>query len=241
MQSTIQIGLTYTGTDYKHNNYVQWLKQGDPSVEVIRLSVADDNLALVSAMDGVVISGGVDVHPKEYGSTVFSYANAPAAFDEARDQFEKTVYAITQQYKIPLLGICRGMQLINCILGGTLTHDMGEELNDIHRFDETDQLHEVHIEPGTMLYHITGNEKETANSAHHQCIEKLGNGLLVNCSSGCGIIEGVEWAGNTGQSFFLGVQWHPERMYQHGLEQSPLSKNIREKFMEAIHTNKQQQ
>jgi putative glutamine amidotransferase len=238
MQSTIKIGLTYTGSEHKHNNYVRWLMKDNPAIEITRLSAADNNLGLVQSLDGIVISGGVDIHPKEYGSAVLNYANAPAAFDEARDHFEKTVYAISQQHRIPLLGVCRGMQLVNCMLGGTLTHDMGDELNAIHRFDERDRLHEIHIEAGTLLYNIAASKKELANSAHHQCIEKLGEGLTINCTSGCGIIEGVEWADNSRKSFFLGVQWHPERMYQHGLEESPLSKNIRDTFLKAININK---
>ncbi len=239
MQATIKIGLTYTGSEHKHINYVNWLKNDDPAIEIVKLSAADNNLELTQALDGIVISGGVDIHPKEYGSTMLNYANAPAAFDEARDQFEKAVYAISQQHNIPLLGVCRGMQLVNCILGGTLIHDLGDALNATHRFDEKDQLHEIHIEPGTLLYHITGKENELANSAHHQCIDRLGNELTINCTSGCGIIEGVEWSGNTRKSFFLGVQWHPERMYQHGLAESPLSQNIRDKFLEAVKINQQ--
>jgi putative glutamine amidotransferase len=239
MSTTIKIGLTYTGSEHKHNNYVRWLKKDNPEIEIIKLSAADDNLELVQALDGIVISGGVDIHPGEYGSTVSDYANAPAAFDEARDQFEKAVYAISRQHNTPLLGVCRGMQLVNCILGGTLTHDMGDELNSIHRFDEKDQLHEIHIEPGSLLYNITGKEKELANSAHHQCIDRLGNELVINSTSGCGIIEGVEWADKSRKSFFLGVQWHPERMYQHGLDESPLSKNIRDTFLEAVKINQQ--
>jgi putative glutamine amidotransferase len=241
MPSVLQIGLTYTGSEHKHNNYVSWLQQYGPEVNIITLSANDVDTALIETLDGIVISGGVDIHPKEYGSELTVYANAPAEFDEARDQFEKTVFAISQQHHIPLLGICRGMQLVNCILGGTLTHDMGDELNSIHRFDTTDKLHEIHIEPNSLLYNIAGKEKETANSAHHQCIDRPGLDLKINSTSGSGIIEGVEWAEPVNRPFFLGVQWHPERMYQHGLEASPLSKNIREKFIEAVKKNKQNQ
>jgi putative glutamine amidotransferase len=239
MAAVIKIGLTYTGSEQKHNNYVNWLKKDHPEIEIVKLSVADNNLELVQALDGIVISGGVDIHPKEYGSTVLNYANKPVAFDEARDQFEKAVYTITQQHSIPLLGICRGMQLVNCILGGTLTQDMGGELNAIHRFNETDRLHQIHIERNSLLYNITDQEKVIANSAHHQCIDRLGDALAINCTSGCGIIEGVEWADSSGKPFFLGVQWHPERMYQHELGESPLSKNIRDTFLEAVKINKQ--
>jgi putative glutamine amidotransferase len=239
MPSSINIGLTYTGSAQKHSNYVNWLKKDLPGIEVIRLSAADNNLHMVQSLDGIVLSGGVDVHPKQYGSSNTNYANAPELFDEARDAFEKAVYTIGLHQAIPLLAICRGMQLVNCIHGGTLTQDMGDELNAIHRSADKDRLHDIYIEPGTLLHRITTTQKEITNSAHHQCISKLADKLRVNCISEGGIIEGVEWESGYDTSFFLGVQWHPERMYQHRLEQSPLSKNIRDTFIEAIYINQQ--
>jgi putative glutamine amidotransferase len=233
MQQIIRIGLTYTGTEEKHYNYVNWLK-GDDQIEITRLSAADNNLDKVAEMDALVLSGGVDTHPKNYGSTVTHYPNAPAKYQEDRDEFEIAVFKKSQELQLPVLAICRGMQLINCVLGGDLVQDIGPEANELHRSDTTDEQHEVIILPGTLLADIAQVEKDEANSAHHQCVNTLGKGLLANALSADGITEGYEWEDKSGKAFLLGVQWHPERMYKLGLAASPLSKNIREYFMGAV-------
>ncbi|MBL0359072.1 MAG: gamma-glutamyl-gamma-aminobutyrate hydrolase family protein [Chitinophagaceae bacterium] len=239
-QNKIRIGLTYTGTAEKHNNYVNWLV-GNDAVEITRLSAADNNLEKVKEMDAVVLSGGVDTHPKNYGSDITDYPNAPTAFQEDRDAFETAVFQLSRQQQLPVLAICRGMQLVNCILGGNLIQDIGPEGNDLHRSESTDEEHDVVILPGTMLRQITRKEKDRANSAHHQCVGKLGEGLKVNAQSEDGIIEGYEWADKKSKPFLLGVQWHPERMYQLNIQSSALSRNIREYFMNAICSNMQHQ
>lgn len=233
MQQIIRIGLTYTGTEEKHYNYVNWLKRDD-QIEITRLSAADNNLDKVADMDAVVLSGGVDTHPKHYGSLVTDYPNAPAKFQEDRDEFEIAVFQKSQELQLPVLAICRGMQLINCMLGGDLVQDIGPDANELHRSDTTDEKHEVIILPETLLAEITQVAKDEANSAHHQCVHTLGKGLLANALSADGITEGYEWEEKSGKPFLLGVQWHPERMYKLGIEASTLSKNIREYFIDAV-------
>lgn len=239
-QQKTRIGLTYTGTEEKHNNYVNWLK-GDDDIEIIRLSAADNNLHLVKEMDAIVLSGGVDTHPKNYGSNITDYPNAPGKFQEERDAFETAVFQLSQQQQLPVLAICRGMQLVNCILGGDLVQDIGPTANDLHRSDDRDEEHEVIILPGTALRKVTWKERDRANSAHHQCVGRLGDGLQVNAQSEDGIIEGYEWADKKDKPFLLGVQWHPERMYKLNIQSSTLSKNIREYFLEAVNSNSPQQ
>jgi putative glutamine amidotransferase len=233
MQQKIKIGLTYTGTKLKHENYVNWLK-GDDDMEVIKLCEKDDNLSIVKDMDGIVLSGGVDAHPKTYGSSKTDYPNAPENFDKKRDDFETEVFNITQQQQIPVLGVCRGMQLINCILGGDMVQDIGPASNNIHRNDGDDKKHSVTILPGSLLHEITQINTTQTNSAHHQAIHKIGVGLSINANSVDGIIEGVEWKDKSNKPFMLGVQWHPERMYKLGMQASPLSKNIRDYFINEI-------
>ena len=122
-------------------------------------------------------------------------------------------------------------------MGGNLTQDLGE-LNAIHKFESHDKAHGIIIEPGTLLSNITGVNRSVANSAHHQVINILGNGLTVNSRSDEGIIEGIEWKEKTGQPFFLGIQWHPERMFKFHLQDAPLSKKIRDRFIEEIKKSK---
>ncbi|MEJ7587581.1 MAG: gamma-glutamyl-gamma-aminobutyrate hydrolase family protein, partial [Ferruginibacter sp.] len=116
MQTPIKIGVTHTGTDEKHSNYVNWLKGEDP-IEIIALSPRETDLETIPAFDGIVLSGGIDMHPKYYGSSITDYPNAPEIFHENRDEFEVAVFEITRKKSLPLLGVCRGMQLVNCLLG----------------------------------------------------------------------------------------------------------------------------
>ncbi len=227
----ISIGLTYTGSEIKHHNYVNWLK-GNDNIEVVKLSADDHNLVKLLEMDGLVLSGGIDAHPKIYGSSITNYPNAPEKFNEQRDEFEIAVFNTALRQNIPILAICRGMQLVNCILGGDLKQDLGEEKNQIHRLINEGKKHDIQIVSGSLLHSITNKEKDIADSAHHQCINHLGKGLLINAKSEDGIIEGIEWADKKGKTFFLGVQWHPERMYMQQLDSSTLSKNIRKYFLE---------
>lgn len=226
----LTIALTYTGTEEKHNKYVNWLK-GSDGIDIIKLSAEGNNLGQLHVADALVMSGGIDAHPKHYGSSVTNYPNAPSTFNEARDEFEIAAFHLAQKINLPLLAICRGMQLANCILGGDLTQDLGEELNKKHRNKDEEKKHDVLIEPGSLLHIITNKKNDIADSAHHQCINRLGKGLMVNATSHDGIIEGVEWADKKDKAFFLGVQWHPERMYMQQIENSSLSKNIREYFL----------
>ena len=228
----MKIGLTYTGFEEKHNNYLQWLN-GNEDIELVTLSKDNRDDKIIKSLDGIVMSGGVDVHPKYYNSNT-GYTNAPEHFDEERDLYEIAVFNISQQNNIPLLGVCRGMQLVNCILGGSLIQDIGSDANKIHRFLQNDKAHGVNIETGTLLIEIAALQRGVVNSAHHQAVNVVGKGLQVNCISDDGITEGLEWADKLNKSFLLCIQWHPERMYKLGLQNSTLSKNIRDRFIKEI-------
>lgn len=238
MAGKLTIGLTYTGTEIKHNYYVNWIK-GEDDIDIIKLSADNKNLEQLLAVDAIVLSGGIDTHPKHYGSTITDYPNAPEQFNESRDEFEIAVFKLALQQSLPVLAICRGMQLVNCVLGGNLTQDIGEEKNKRHRNNDDHKKHDITIVPGTLLNSITHTEKDIADSAHHQCVDRLGKGLMENALSHDGIVEGIEWADKENKPFFLGVQWHPERMYMQQIESSTLSKNIREYFIKAARKNKE--
>lgn len=225
----MKIGLTYTGFEEKHNNYLRWLK-GNEAIELVTLSKDYWDDAIIKTLDGIVMSGGVDIHPEYYKGNNY-YANAPEYFDQERDAFEIAVFTTSQQNNIPLMGVCRGMQLINCILGGSLIQDLGGCANKIHRFENNDTAHGINILPGTILYEITKLDRSVVNSAHHQAVQITGTNLKTNCISDDGIIEGLEWVDASNKPFLLCIQWHPERMYKLGLQDSTLSKNIRDRFI----------
>lgn len=232
----MKIALTRTESDDKQKNYEKWLK-GDGDIEVIVLSADKNNADDIENCDALVLSGGVDIHPEFYGGSL-QYPGIPKkGWKKERDEFEKSLFALALEKAIPVLGICRGLQLINVALNGTLVQNLGDELNRIHE-GGPDKSHAIHIEKDTILDDIVGTGKSEINSAHHQAINKLGEGLVINARSDDGIAEGVEWMDPSGKPFLLAVQWHPERMSGFQLEHSPLAKGLRERFLEEIKKSK---
>jgi len=229
----MKIALTYTGSEEKHNYYVQWLQAGE-SIDIVKLSAEEDNVEALLGCDALVLSGGVDIYPNIYDSHNYHYKARPAAFNEKRDDFEIAAYVLAKENNLPVLGICRGLQLINVIQGGTLIQNLqGENINHTHA-GNPDKTHSAGIVQNTLLGQILGNDNVVVNSAHHQAIDKLGSGLIVNAKSEDGIVEGIEWMHKTGSAFMLAVQWHPERMFQFNLENTPASKAIRDRFIDEI-------
>lgn len=234
----MKIGLTHTGVEEKHLNYIKWLA-GNDDIEIIQLKETENKPAEIKNYDALILSGGVDIHPKFYQEQKTNYPHAPKRFHEVRDEFEIALFQLAQENNKPVLGICRGFQLINCIYNGTLKQDLGDEQNKIHKAEvinhiQKDKAHGLDIESGTILHEILKAERLVTNSAHHQTVVKLGEGLKVNCHSDDGLIEGFERKNPNGKPFLLGVQWHPERMYKFNLEASPVSKAIRDKFIEEV-------
>ena len=134
--------------------------------------------------------------------------------------------------ELPVLGVCRGLQLINVTLGGNLVQDLGIAGDGMHEANAgIDKQHEVRLEEGSLLARVVGRSSGEVNSAHHQAVDRLGQGLRVNCYAEGGTIEGIEWSAPAGRPFLLAVQWHPERMYINGFEDEFLYKAIRDRFI----------
>jgi putative glutamine amidotransferase len=253
----MRIGLTYTGSDLKHDNYARWIHAGDGSVEVVRIEAGGDG---GGELDGLVLSGGVDIAPEFYSGSN-DYAHAPANWERARDLFEMAALERALERRIPVFGVCRGLQLINVVLGGTLVQDLGEGGDAVHEgVGGIDKAHGVRVERGSLLGSVVGGGgsgvggmgaagtgsggldvagtgssggimRGLVNSAHHQAIARLAKGLRVNCFAEDGTIEGVEWEEPEGRSFLLAVQWHPERMYVNAFGDAAFYGAVRERFV----------
>jgi len=224
------IGITNCG---KYNAYAKWI-EGSDEVETIKLGYEDDSLSLLNKCDGLVLSGGEDMHPRYYNKSEYVEQYNLDDIDEERDALEWKVLAYSQQNQIPLLGICRGLQVANVFFGGTLIPDIPSFGKFNHsKFPEYDRYHSVIVDRDSLLEKITGAIAGDVNSAHHQSVDMVGKGLVVNAVSPDGVVEGMERIDPDGKSFLLLVQWHPERMTN---QESPFTKNIRHAFIESIRT-----
>jgi len=227
----MRIGITDTGTEWKHQNYVRWIMGGE-AIEVVRLSAALGNLNEAAGCDGLVLSGGIDIDPSLYGGAS-EYKRSPlSGWEKDRDLFEQAVLRMAWERELPVLGVCRGLQLINITLKGRLVQDLGIAGDGMHEANAgIDKQHRVRIESGSLLAEVTGCSSGEVNSAHHQAVGQLGEGLRVNCYAEDGTIEGIEWAAPAGRPFLLAVQWHPERMLANGFEDEFLYGAIRDRFV----------
>lgn len=239
------IGITSTedtkilGIHKKHLFYKNWLLQSHSNIEIILLDENEGNFKDIYRCNGLVFSGGIDLHPKWYGLKE-EYPYAPDVFNLKRDTFETDLFEVAKN-RIPILGICRGLQLINILQKGTLIQDLGEPLNSLHRTENSllaDKTHSIKVVPKTLLSQIVNQQEGKVNSAHHQAIDQLGEGLEVNAYDvEKNIIEGIEWQNKSRYPFMLAVQWHPERMIRLAKNHSVFSKNIREAFVHAVLQN----
>jgi putative glutamine amidotransferase len=180
--------------------------------------------AVIRELDGLVMSAGADVSPQSYGES----AQDPRWLgDPLRDAWEMALYhqAIAQQR--PVLGICRGCQLLNVAEGGSLWQDVvtGIPGSAVHRSQTYyDGLtHEVVVDPKSELFDILGSQTVQVNSVHHQAIRKLGSGLQICARSSDGVVEAI-W--RTGTPWVLGVQWHPEWMLGNPVQQQVFARFI---------------
>ena len=154
--------------------------------------------------DGVIITGGGDVHPELYAQGDLGVS---LALDRKRDEAECAMIHAYMRGKKPILAICRGAQLLNAALGGTLTQDISEPQRSIHRKEKGSAYHAVKAERGSFLYGLYGMNS-VVNSIHHQALRRLGKGLVPCQWSEDGIVEG--FYAESGPVW--GVQWHPERL-----------------------------
>lgn len=226
MKSNITIGITDCS---KYDNYQKWI-ESEAGTTVIRLSHHTNNFKEIEKCDGILLTGGEDVHPRFYDKK--EYLEYCHEVDEKRDEFEWKVLEYAESNKLPLLGICRGLQMANVFFGGTLLPDIPSFGKFNHsKLEEIDRYHIVQVDPNSDLQKIVDVSNGEINSAHHQSVDLIGKGLVSNAISPDGVIEGLERKNKEDQAFLMLVQWHPERMND---QENAFSKNIKRKFLDEV-------
>ena len=176
-----------------------------------------------TSYDGLVICGGSDIHPSRYGEPV----DGSVDMDERRDEVEFALLKAYLEAGKPVLGICRGHQLVNVYFGGSLYQDMPEaQWHD--QVNDQDSVHRITALPDSVLGRLYGQEFPV-NSAHHQAIKELGAGLRATACWNDRFVEAIEHS----QYPVLGVQWHPERMcFRHQREDTVCGADFLRYFVE---------
>lgn len=216
----------------KFDLYNNWMLAYGPSVKTLRISWKDDSRKEISQCNGIFLTGGEDVHPRFYGCPEhYEYCNQNDISEE-RDELELEVLNYTQTHGLPVLGVCRGLQIANVFFGGTLIPDLPAwgKFNHSKYPDGSDRYHPVNVDACSELFSLIKETSGHINSNHHQAVEKVGKGLVASALSDDGVVEAVERLDPSAGAYLSLVQWHPERMAQ---QESPFAKSIREAFVQA--------
>ena len=180
---------------------------------VLEIFNSDTVRRQVSLVDAILIQGGIDITPSFYGEEPLPELDITC---KKTDEFILEVIKVARERKMPILGICKGMQLINVAFGGTIYQDLKYAGLDSksHRQSEdtiTDTFHSINVEKNSLLGKLIPNkEKLNVNSYHHQAVKDLGRDLRIDAKADDGIIEAISFDGNA--QWILGVQFHPEQL-----------------------------
>jgi putative glutamine amidotransferase len=220
----VRIALAVDGdVPAEENDYIRaLLAAGLRREEIVVLRPGD---TIRGAFDGVVIGGGDDVDPVRYGREILEGANVEV--DHGRDSVDFPVFEGAWESDVPILGICRGLQVINVARGGTLVQDLPlerpSEVAHQRPKRENESDHTVRVEPGTRLGQIAGAREIEVNSRHHQAIDHPAAGLVVSATAPDGVIEAIE---SPDGRWLVAVQWHPEN-----LTNDEVSRNLFREFV----------
>jgi len=200
----ISCGRSATGAVNLSSAYTDAIARAG-GIPVVLPIIDDQALAesLLAKLDGIVFSGGPDLDPAEFGEEVW---NETVSIDAVRDRsdllFARTALASGK----PILAICRGEQLMNVVLGGTLYQDIPTQVDTMIKHSGFD--HRIGVEKGSVLYDLFGQDSLTVNSSHHQAVKDPAPGIRITAHAPDGIVEAYEYEN------VLAVQFHPERMVQ---------------------------
>lgn len=198
-----------------NNDYIKAVQMAGGIPVLIPFSNNIENIKMYTdKIQGIIFTGGEDISPLTYNEDPIKEVEC---IIEERDKFELELFKEVYKKKIPILGICRGLQIINVALGGSLYQDIYVQLPNINGHSPKHALrsnlyHSVKIEKNSKLFDIFKTKDLKVNSFHHQSVKKLGKDLKITALSNDGIVEGIE---SLTEKFLVAVQWHPENLVEH--------------------------
>jgi putative glutamine amidotransferase len=205
------------GVAWPQRDYVEALTHA--GAEIRELTPANDRLpGALASCDGILLTGGPDVDPSEYGEE----RHPTVEVDPVRDEYELALAREALAQDLPIFAICRGAQLLNVAAGGTLIQDVPSQhpttLTHSRKTPVPDDTHEIAVTPDTCLSVLLAPELASTgrigvNSRHHQSVKRPAPGFVVSATAPDGVVEAIE---KPGAAFCLGVQWHPENFWQTG-------------------------
>ena len=213
-----------------YGTYESWLKKADPAVEIVNMygRKIDSALIMLESCSGLLLTGGEDVNPALYAKE--NELSKCEEIDDYRDSLEFALIKKAVALKMPVFGICRGEQILNVAMGGTLYTDIPKDIGTtvLHRSSSgvPGCPHLVNIDKSSVLFRLTGITRDTVNSYHHQAIDKIAPGFRITAYSDNGVAEAMELKSPEGKPFMMAVQWHPEKETQKPELSKPLGDNF---------------
>jgi putative glutamine amidotransferase len=219
--------------DYTFSDYSQAILHAGGAAVIIPAAQDRKSLETVlGSMQGLILSGGPDIHPRRFGEEPLA---GLGEVDEALDQMEIMAARLAVERDLPVLGICRGIQVLNIALGGTLYQDIAcqvpESICHTPKADKAVNTHTVRLEAGSRLQKIFGKREIWVNGKHHQAVRDLAPGLTVVARAKDGVVEAVE---HPLKRFAIGVQWHPEGTWR----DDPYSQKLFSAFIRAAQASR---
>ena len=220
-------GKTFSGylRSYANEDYVRAVSKNG-GVPLILPVTADEEIIKrqVEKLDGLIITGGHDISPTSYGEEPLVKLGETLPI---RDSFDRLLFKYAIKKNIPILGICRGLQMMNVYFGGSLYQDLSYNKVSYVKHDQEDgptlATHSISIEEDSWLYKSLGEGEVLVNSFHHQAIKDLASDLRVVARAKDGVIEAVE---HKSYGYMLGVQFHPEMIFEEDPKMNKIFKQL---------------
>jgi putative glutamine amidotransferase len=216
---------------YPNHDYQNWLSSHDENLCYVNIyETSDDSIGYyLNKASGFVLTGGCDIHPARYGAE--DELSRCGKTDMRRDSLEWLMVGHSFASKTPILGVCRGMQVMNVVGGGNLIIDLPEDRNTkIHQVEDGDAYHSIYPRVGSYLFEISSIDSVIVNSNHHQGLDQIAKGYSVLATAPDSIVEAIIWDNRLEHPFALAVGWHPERLER----THPMSQKIARDLLEAI-------